>query len=419
MSNGLTKYLKIDTFITLNLALIAFLFPISPKIVVYFITTLVVLSITSWVKKGVYKFRLENWPFILLFVFYLVGLLFTSNFDYGLKDIETRSTFVIFPIFLGLTKIDKKSVFPVTLGLVFGCFLAIGYCIYNTFECYEIYHYEECFEGSRLAAHMHPTYLGLYLIVAATFAGISMRGRGIGYKIFASFSILVFVGMVYRLYSLGPWIGMVAMLVVLTYAYFHFKNKRIYFLGGMVVMGICGFLAIKNLSFLKSDFEVVNKELKSFFEDKEKYIAENQLSIGSVSGRIMVWNASLAFIKKHPFGVGTGDVKDELMDWYLENGMTASVEKKLNPHCQYLQTAGSIGIAVSIFLILTLAYYLWLGFKRKNYYLIALISLFSVACLFESVLERQWGIVFFMFFLSLLLNISAQPETNSSDNIEE
>ena len=116
---------------------------------------------------------------------------------------------------------------------------------------------------------------------------------------------------------------------------------------------------------------------------------------------------SIDFVLAHPFGVGTGDRKDELQDYYISNGMQTFAKKELNPHSQYLQTAMSIGIVSSLFLIFSLFYYCWIGLKNGHYALIALVSLFATASLFESILERQWGILFFMFFLSVLLTFNS------------
>ena len=60
---------------------------INQKIVIVLILALLLNAVYGGSKHG---FRLPNrlfWPFILLFLAYLIGLIFTRNFDYGGKDI--------------------------------------------------------------------------------------------------------------------------------------------------------------------------------------------------------------------------------------------------------------------------------------------------------------------------------------------
>ena len=387
--------------------LIAFFLPINPKIIVYLITLLAVLSIYGWIKRGVHKFSKSYWPFIILFGIYVTGLIFTTNFDYGLKDVETRLTFVLFPVFFGLNKRDKPLNFEwIVNGLVVGLIVKIGLCYYFAFECYETVGYVECFEGSRLSYNMHPTYLALYLLIGGAFYCIQSfkSDKSLNRKISAILVGSLFLFMVYRLFSLGPLIAFVSMITVLLFAYFYFKNQLKFFLLGIGLFAVVGFFAVQNLAFLKNDFDEVRTELSNYFEDKEQYIADNQDDPHSVNARILIWLTSVDLVKEHPFGVGTGDYKDVLLSHYRDIGMEAYADKELNSHCQYLQTALSVGIISSVFLIFTFSYYIWIGFKRKNLYLLALTALFATSCLVESVLERQWGILFFMFFLSILLS---------------
>ena len=400
------KNLRFNHFELPILALIAFFLPINQKIIVYLITLLILFSIISWVKYGINRFSKKYWPFILLFLFYVVGLFFTTNFDYGSKDIETRLTFLLFPLFIGLTKREKPINLEVlSVSLLIGCFVNSLLCFYFAFDCFEEVGYVECFQGERLSYNMHPTYFALYIISAGTFFTISQKNKvqpllRIGLPLLVNLGCLF---MVYRLFSLGPWISLVGMLTFLGYAYFHFKQKKVYFLLTLVGLIVCSFIAVKTLPFIERDATLVQQELSEYFADREQYIKENSEDVSSVNARIIIWNTSFDFVKMNPFGVGTGDVKDELMKLYRERGMNAMADRKLNPHCQYLQTAGSIGIFGMLFLIATFAFYIVIGLKKKDFYLIAIVSLFAVACLFESVLERQWGIVFFLFFLSVFI----------------
>lgn len=407
MLNQTEKITKdLDGILAVLAILIAFFLPLNQKIVVLLIVITGLFSVLSWIKKGVQLPKKSFWPFPIIFIIYLIGLFFTTNFDYGWHDIETRMTFILFPLFYGLTKRDTHlPIRTISIALVVGCVLAIGFAYYYAGICFVEYGYQECYEGVRLAYNMHPTYLSLYMIIALAFLWFSIpfKTASIGLKIVMLLVSFVLLFMVYRLYSLGPWIGLMGMTTALIITYTILKKKLRLALIGTTILLIAMFVSVKTLPFLKADFDSVKNKISLYFENPTEFIELNKNEINSVDSRIVIWMTSIEFIKAHPFGVGTGDMRDELLGYYRQKGMTTFAERELNPHCQYLQTSISIGLIGSLFLIASFVYFLIYGLKRRNYYLIALIALFATASLFESLLERQWGVVFFMFFLSVLL----------------
>lgn len=385
--------------------LIAFFLPLEPKIVVYLILILGVNNLYSWVVNGVNRLTLRYWPFIILFGLYLIGLIFTSNFDYGLKDIETRLTYVLFPLFFGLTKREKPiQILWIALGLTLGCIVNIVGNIFDAYQCFEETGYNQCFQGSRFADPMHPSYLGLYVIGAGTFLVLALKNaRGF---IFIAVKILIILGgiyTVYILYSMGPWIGIISMFTFLMINFFYVRKKmKLLFIGFLIIAGAI-VASVNMFDLIKRDYNAIKDQVVAYNQGPAAYIEANKDNVRSTNARIMIWNTSFDLIFAHPFGVGTGDIKDELYKLYKERGMDLYIKKELNPHCQFLQTAAAIGIVSGLFFMLIFIYYLWIGFKENNNYLIALTALFGATCLFESVLERQWGILFFMFFLSIFL----------------
>lgn len=401
--------------------LIAFFLLADQKIMVFIIALLGLNSLISGIARGFKKPDLAFYPFAVLFVFYLIGLLFTENFDYGGKDIETRLSFILMPLFYGTYKRSTPlSVSWVIWVFVAGAMVYLTTSLYYAYECMEVVRNRTCFEAYSLSRWIHPTYAAIYLIVGSAFTLVDGFGKsGTTLKKVGAIAVtIVFYYFVYKFYSLGPWISFAGMLTTVLFAIFYFRKRIGLFFVGIAAMGIIGVLAIQNLDLLQSDYKAVKQELGLYFTDKEAYFEANRNSPGSVNARLLIWNTSFQMIGENPFGVGTGDGKDVLMDYYRANGMDAFAEGKLNQHCQYLQTAGSIGIFSALFLIASLVYYVVLGFKRKNFYLIVLVSAFATGSLFESILERQWGIVYFMFFLCLFLSVLTTPANGESSPTE-
>ena len=401
--------------------LIAFFLLVDQKIATILIAVFCLNSLISGVIRGFRKPKLAFYPFIILFGFYLIGLLFTENFDYGWKDIETRLSFLLLPLFYGTAKREIPiSISAVVWSFVGGAFVYLCLSLYEAFDCMELMRPRLCFESYKLSRWIHPTYAAIYLIMGSAFVCVDAFGKTgtLLKKIGAILVTVVFYYFVYKFYSLGPWISFLGMISTVLFAIFYFRKKVILFFVGITVLGILGVLAVKNLDLLQSDYNGVKTELSRYFSDKEAYIEANRNSPGSVNARLLIWNVSFEMISEHPFGAGTGDGKDLLMEYYRAKGMDAFADRELNQHCQYLQTAGSIGIFSALFLIASLFYYLLQGFKKRSYYLIVLIAAFATGCLFESILERQWGILFFMFFLCLFLTDITKPISQENQPTE-
>jgi O-antigen ligase len=117
-----------------------------------------------------------------------------------------------------------------------------------------------------------------------------------------------------------------------------------------------------------------------------------------------IWKHSLHIIKGNLlFGVGTGDVKNELSMQYRASNEKTLESRHLNAHNQFLQTAIALGIIGlgALLLILTCAA-MW-TFQTKQHEATLLILLITINFLFEAMLETQAGVVFISFFLFLYM----------------
>src|SRR5690606_26481382 len=84
--------------------------------------------------------------------------------------------------------------------------------------------------------------------------------------------------------------------------------------------------------------------------------ADESNQIESNAARIYAWKATLSEIKKHPLGVGTGDINIVLENHFRESGLEELADKGLNPHNQYLQSAMAVGIPALLWFLFSLLY---------------------------------------------------------------
>ena len=135
----------------------------------------------------------------------------------------------------------------------------------------------------------------------------------------------------------------------------------------------------------------------------EKYIAEVYEYIDSI-------------IKKNDYD--NSDVKEYINEYRI---IKHCIQYELNAHNQFSDTIIAVGVMGLILLITFFIYPIFLWIKNKNFDIVFFSLLLIVAfnSLFESVLERQMGIMFFVFFYFLLFhrNFCQQTTDNSQQTL--
>jgi O-antigen ligase len=86
-----------------------------------------------------------------------------------------------------------------------------------------------------------------------------------------------------------------------------------------------------------------------------------------------------------------------------------------NPHNQFLQTTLEIGILGGIVLIVYLVLLLRLGIRNRSGILLLITTAVIFNCMFESMYQRQSGILFFTFVISFLLIYEYQKAEGSTE----
>ena len=158
------------------------------------------------------------------------------------------------------------------------------------------------------------------------------------------------------------------------------------------------------------------------FEETKAAIEQTDINaeeIASSSGeRLLIWWYSFEITNDNLlFGVGTGDVKDKLLDKYREKQMYNALGLKLNAHNQYLETTLALGVIGLIVLLLILVLPAMYGMERKHYLLLIFLILIAFNFLFESMLETQAGVVFYAFFNAYLFAIKKDPASEETGSL--
>ncbi|MCX6248575.1 MAG: O-antigen ligase family protein [Bacteroidetes bacterium] len=388
---------------------VAFLLPVSGRYVPPFIG----LMFLNWIVEGRFrqKFRLVassrmrqfTLLFGLLYLLYLAGLIYTSNFEYGLFDLQVKLSLVVFP-FLFATMDGEHFSGPRRIQLlrfyIAGCLAGSLLFMGRAFVETEFHHAINAFFYGSLSWYFHSSYLSMYYNFAvAVLLGhlitVEFRRKTVVY--FAETALILwFIILVFLLSSKAGILTLGGILLFYS-GLLIFKRKQL--LPGIIILVLGAIIFYTTSRLLPAPFERMEYAGEVIRSDP----GNKSQSTESTGERLAIWKASSEIIREHfLIGVGTGDVKDSLYGKYSENKMYPALVRKLNCHCQYLQTFIALGAAGFLVLVLMLALPAIQAVRRKDNLYLVFLGIFAFNILVESMFETQAGVMFYAFFNAFL-----------------
>ncbi len=405
---------------------IAFLLPVFGRLV----PSLIALMVLNWIIEGRFRqkvqlvrsdrMRMLTLSFGLFYVLYLAGLIYTTNFEYGLFDLQVKFSILIFPMLFAtaveesFSNSQRRQLLIVFIsGCLAGSLLFMGKAVVET-----VYnHAENAFFYGSLSWYFHSSYLSMYynFAIAAILGHLITLDwkRKIPWRILEAALILWFIILVFLLSSKAGILTLGGILLFCT-GLLILKRKNL--LGGIIILAVgigIFYTAYRLLPGTYQRMEIAGKVIRSDAGNLNQ-------SPESTAERLAIWKASTEIIQDYwLLGVGTGDVKDALYAKYAEKSMVSALNKKLNAHCQYLQTFIALGIAGFLFLVLMLVIPGILAIRRKDNLYLVFLGIFAFNILVESMFETQAGVVFYAFFNAFLFISMSTTNKRSMDNTEK
>lgn len=388
------------------------------------------LFFLQWVLQGRWteKWRgLSQSPLAMLYVaffaLHIAGIFYSQDSGNAVFDLEKKIAFVLLPVLIASSQLEKSDVRFIFKAFVFACLAASLACLipaivkvavrgapfnlhdYTASSFYAFYHQKEnawkylSYNELTAPLNLHPSYFALYI----------------------SFSI----GLVFHLHreafhSYSPARKGMTVLVVVYFALFVLLiSSRIIIVGMILVLLWDGLRMFRNLSLpwripatagiclLVIGFLYLNPvtRFRCFGEIATTWpYRENGLQTQSTTIRASLWAMSMQALPDiNPFyGTGTGDVQHRVQLVADRNQIT-NVLNTYDPHNQYLQTLIGLGFIGLLSLLGCFFIPAYLAYRSRNRLYLFFIFLFSLLCLTESALELQKGIAYFSIINSLLL----------------
>ena len=349
-------------------------------------------------KKIIFKktFFLVSSIYFILFL----SVLFSEDMSRGLKKMETTLSLLAFPIifylFLGKSIVDHvkiKSFFLKAYYISCLIFTTISFYLFEIYEnskyvtkdsnFYRIAIFDNKYIGE------HPIYVSIFISIAIIF-GFSFfdRVKKISFKnILLAFSQCYLLSLLLMLMSKGVIVSLLMVFIIKLFK--EKKFSKVHFFSLVLI--------------LTTFFVLIPSENNRFKEIIDINSYKNLDENNSTSIRFMNYKCGIKSLIKRPiFGYGIGDVQEQ-MDLCYEEENANFPKKRYNTHNQYLFIWLSSGIIGFITFIAILFYYFKKSLQFKDEVMFSILVLYSFTFLFENVLSRQSGVIFFCFIINYFL----------------
>lgn len=348
---------------------------------------------------------------VALYVYIIAGFFFSENSRRALSTLSTMLPLMLFPLFIGTSSsISRSFIRRINIFFLASVIITLFYAIlHNTidilvsgvdnvmlFDGY--YHKLSSFGLTSVYYNWHPTYtavfvnLGIVILLHLYFFStqpLSPSQKAGTWLAFLFLSICIFL--LDSLIGTGTYFVLLFLLLIK-------GGQKLSFLNTPFKRLIAVFILVTGVLILYTN-PMGNGKIASL-KNKAITITDSQSERNLLTIRLAKWSAYYdIFTTKPLFGTTLGDIGDVRKEKYLEKGFNDLALHNYNAHNQYLEILATLGIlGLSVFLMLL---FYPLGKKDAD----ALYLLFLIICLIafctESLLQRQQGILFFMFFYAV------------------
>ncbi|HDP74813.1 MAG TPA: hypothetical protein ENN49_02890 [Bacteroidales bacterium] len=406
-----------------SLCLLAFSIPVSYRLSLYVLGLALVLSVFIFSISGKLRALLQNkinLGFILFWLIHAVSLTYSSDLNYGLTDVFQKVSMGLLPfIFLPFVPEEQvneriKKWFLVGLfGISF--FFLVRALIHSTyFTPVGIFFkpnpfgapWENHFFYERFVEPFHPTYFSMYLSLGIAFiASYVKKIKEIRSKVLYD---LAWIFLLVIVFLTSSKIGILVSALVSLITTFWIIKRR----GKFVLAVVLTFFTVVGGQIILKNERVRStiNQIYQYFQGKE---IENELARNNLV-RFDIWRTFPDVFQDNSIftGVGVGGVKRALARVYEKKGIEFAYQKQLNAHNQFIQTLVACGILGLLFLLTIIGYAFWLSYKNRDMVLLLFMLIIFINFMFESMLERVFGVIFFAFFLLFLTSNFTKEQKN-------
>ena len=391
-------YLKKNNILYLSIILFS-VFPLLPeKIKGLPVALLTILSINKLIEWKKVKFDYKI--FIILSSIFLINffsVFYNLSIHLPFSKIETSLSLMLIPLFFSLAKNDENilnrykkkfiDLFIISTGILGGISILYFYKLglfsgelkVNSFR-------QAILDIPWLSGH--PIYISTYYAISILFIIYQLKliKKTVSYILY----FIIFIILVVNLALLSSKGVLISLLIAIIYYLFtRIKNKKI----GLFVT----ILFILSFTYIIKTTPTLERRFREWSKKTTytRFDPNNSTSI-----RLEIYKCTIKTIKESILlGYGWNKSKGKLFQCYKKNNQYL-YKKQYNTHNQYFSLMLNGGIIALFALIYFMIYVYIIAIRNKDYLLSAILIFYILLFFSENILERQTGIILFIFIVS-------------------
>lgn len=377
-----------------------FTLPLSQLVNSRLLFIIVIFSLFLHGRKFLNKVLLnQSWDLLLFFLILLLGLIYSTDVEMGLRQLETSLSLIGVPLMVySLNGFSKDKMAGVFYAFAAGALIVSMICLVNALISFSQTGQWSVFFFNNFTAVIdsHPTYFAYYLIFVITY-GLYLLYYELP-KRWTLLSVTLIVFFFFILLLTGGQTAFISILLIFSFFVSKYLLEQKTRRTSLVVVLV--------LLLLTSMFSVV----MMFQRIDEFHSLSNQNDYWE---RMELWQSAINANTNSLIGVGTGDYNLVLNEYYRAHSMSLFADGNFNSHNQFVQLYFSNGILGLLALFIILLRPLYLSVRNQNLLGILLYFPFLIYGITEVFLGRYQGVVFLSFVHQMLIsrNITAKPLT--------
>ncbi len=351
---------------------------------------------------------------LLFFVAHLVSGIWSEHIVEWQKDTVTKLAFVAMPFaMLQLTSFNQKTKELLITGINVIMLLGVCFSLYKIVQAGASVNENYTLPTTQYNDHIR---FGLALVLTVITSAYLLFERfenkvSMVLKLFLGFCAFVFIVYIHYLSARTGLITLYLAIFLLILAKLWKRTK----IGSLIILTVCFIgvvLAINYVPRLNDKYQFMKYE----YEIWKNSNGENA-HLYSDNNRLISYELAIKGIKQNPLiGIGSGDINAEMLKMYQQNYPNIPEGHRLNiPHNQLLATSLTIGIPLTLILLLMILAPLFVTYTHKTYLTItSLVLIFALQV--EAMLEVQFGIFIFLFFILIYYKILPEKQSLKKPN---
>ncbi|THU33541.1 O-antigen ligase family protein [Niastella caeni] len=346
----------------------------------------------------------------LFFLLQIIPLAYTNDFLSAWQHVQVKSALLFIPLcFYGCSYINKTRFNSLMTAYVYMLAIMLTWCLGVSFIKY---HFQQAditvFFYHDLARDLgyHAVHFSIFVFAGLIYLlQIATGGRHLVNRTIHFLLIAYFIG---GILLLSSKLVIIFMLACLVFYFFILLQKNLHTKWAIAIVAITGILFCSSILFTKNP---INRRFADLMHGNIGVIQQTSFSpanyFNGVQFRLLQWRFVKEIMQENKawlFGVTPAKAQSLLNQKYLsthmytgEPGSARHGYLGYNTHNQFLEALLQTGIIGLICFMAICFEMIKITVQQKSRMLTALVTLLLAYALFESVLETQYGLVFFIF----------------------